>query len=460
MGQDNAWGRMRESIIDRFEDHDHLTQQRAWFLYMFCFVALAMFIVLTVMLLNFYPQKAIMGAPLIIMVLTVAVAAIVFIRKGQYNASAYSMLAIMVTCVTLGFISKYKGPVIYEGFVSFANFMYITIIFATLFCTRKAVLTVMVWFIAMYLTYFLAIKDILTTEESRSLATSGFADGLIGIVLCSVLSLLIITAMRRANSQLVDSVTEVREASLKLTEISRIIGTSSLNMANGASEQAASMEETSAMLNEISENSRNNTNIVTDSRKLMHDTTRIVTTTNSSLKGLRSAMDEVNEASVKTARIVQTIDSIAFQTNLLALNAAVEAARAGEAGAGFAVVADEVRSLARKSAEASKNTQDIISNNIQNIKKSTELAISADDAFTMFIKVAEQLANHLKVIGDSSEDQSRGIAEIERAVENINTVIQSNASVAAETMTVTSELSAMSDDIETFVHKLDQLVKS
>ena len=460
MSKDNAWGRMRKSIMSRFEDQDHLTQQRAWFLYMFCFVAFVMFIVLTGILLALAPDKAKVAAPLILTILAVAVAGIVLIRYGRYNAAAYSMLITIAACDTLGFLSKYKGPVIYEGFVSYANFVYIAIIFTTLFCSRKAVLAVMIWFIALYFTYFFAIKGLLITDESRSLAVSGFADGIIGIVLCSVISLLIITAMRRANTQLVDSVAEVRDASIKLTEISGIIDTSSQNLANGASDQAASMEETHAMLKEIAENTRNNTETVTSARKLMQDTTSIVTTTNSSLKSLRSTMDEVNEASVKIANIVQTIDSIAFQTNLLALNAAVEAARAGEAGAGFAVVADEVRSLARKSAEASKSTQDIISSSIKNIKKSAELAISSDEAFVTFMKVIAQLAEHLKIIGESSDDQYRGIAQIEKAVETMNTVIQSNAASATETTTVSSELSAMSDDIEAFVQKLDQLVKA
>ncbi len=91
----------------------------------------------------------------------------------------------------------------------------------------------------------------------------------------------------------------------------------------------------------------------------------------------------------------------------------VEAARAGEAGVGFAVVADEVRNLARKSAEASKNTQDIIDSSIQNIRESTELAIRSDEGFAMFVQVTDQLADHLKAIGESSEDQYLGVAEIE-----------------------------------------------
>jgi methyl-accepting chemotaxis protein len=459
MATDNAWGRMRESIIHRFEDQDNLTQQQAWFLYIFCFSAIFMFIILFFFLLSIDIEKFKKAIVPIIVIETLAITAIFLIRAGKYKTAAYSMLVIQILTSSAGFLIKYNGPVIYEGFVSYIHFIYITIVFATLFCERKAIIMTTVWYLGVLFTYFLAIKD-KVNNEALSLVVSSLADGLIGIVLCSVLSLLIITAMRRANSQLVDSVTEVREASIKLTEISGIIDASSQNLASGASEQAASMEETSAMLKEISEKIRNNTETVTDARRLMQDTTKITSTTNSSLKSLRSAMDEVNEASIKTARIVQTIDSIAFQTNLLALNAAVEAARAGEAGAGFAVVADEVRSLARKSAEASKNTQEIISNSLQNIKKSAELAISSDEAFTTFVKVSEQLANHLKIIGESSEDQSRGIAEIERAVENMNTVIQANASSAEETTAVSSELTAMSDDIETFVHKLDQLVKS
>ncbi len=171
-------------------------------------------------------------------------------------------------------------------------------------------------------------------------------------------------------------------------------------------------------------------------------------------------MNEVNEASIKTGRIIQTIDSIAFQTNLLALNAAVEAARAGEAGVGFAVVADEVRNLAQKTAEASKNTQQIINNSIDNIGKSTQYAVSSDEAFTTVMKISEQLAGQLKLIGESSQEQNQGILEIERAVDSINGVIQSNAASAEETAAVSSELTTMSEQIGNFVQNLDRLVKT
>jgi methyl-accepting chemotaxis protein len=286
-----------------------------------------------------------------------------------------------------------------------------------------------------------------------------YLDSAICMIFVTIMGILVNTAMRRANTKLVESVSDVRESSIKLTELSGVIDSSSTNLANGASTQAAAMEETASMLKEISEKTRHNTDTVLDAQKLMAETTQIVSNTNESLKGLRQSMDEVNEASIKTARIVQTIDGIAFQTNLLALNAAVEAARAGETGAGFAVVADEVRNLARKSAEASKNTQEIIGSNIQNIKKSAQLAVNSDEAFSTLMKVTEKLVDHLKIITESSQDQSQGIAEIEKAIDNMNTIIQSNAANAEESAAVSSELATMSDNIEAFVNKLDKMVK-
>jgi hypothetical protein len=459
MAADNVWGRVRESIINRFADQDHLTQQRAWFLYIFCFSAIFMFTFLAFFLFAIDPEKGRKAIIIISFMLGLAVACIICIRMGKYKIAANSTNIVMSLACSIGFVIKFKSPIIYEGFVSYVHFIYLCITFATLFCERKNILITAGWFIGVYITYFFAVKGQIGVEAT-SLVRSSFADGLIGIILTTILCLLLITAMHRANTQLVESVADVREASSKITEISRTIDASSQSMASGASEQAASMEETSAMLKEISEKTRKNSAAVQDARKLMLDTSRIINETDASLKDLRTAMDEVNEASVQTVRIVKTIDSIAFQTNLLALNAAVEAARAGEAGSGFAVVADEVRNLAIKSAEASKNTQDIISSSIQNIKKGTELAIRSDEAFAMFVGVAEQLTSHLKAIDESSEDQSRGIIEIGGAVDNMNMVIQSNAASAEETAAVSAELSAMSEDIEAFVHKLDQLIKS
>lgn len=461
MGNGNTWVRLRESFMRRYEEQDHYTQQRAWFLTitMSCMVCIFLAAIVA-MFLMLSREKIMGGAGPAIFCAIIYSTSLFLVRSGRYNAAANLLLFINTLAVCAGMYLVSKTDVPYDGFLTYIPYMFGTLAFGTLFNDRKYLVSSGVTFIIALSVYFNAIKDMVSPPELLTPLTLGYYGEILCVILVIIIGVLVNTAMRKANSKLVDSVANVREASEKLTEISEAIDTSSRNMAEGASEQAASMEETSSMLKEISQKTRINAEAASEAQKLMHEANRIIATTDTSLKGLRSAMDEVNGASIKTARIVATIDAIAFQTNLLALNAAVEAARAGESGAGFAVVADEVRSLARKSAEASKNTQDIISSSIQHIRKSAELAVSADEAFAAFVKTAEELAHHLKDINESSADQTHGIAEIERAVENMNDVIQTNAASAEESAAVSAELTTMSDHIAEFIRKLDRLTKS
>ena len=454
----NVFGRLRESIIRHFEDQDHLTQQRVWFMFVYLAASFVLYLGLTIFnLLSASSEQA--NSVLLGVASLVCLVGIFVLRMGKYRFIANAMQIYLLLAVGAGLYASIKTHSPIEGYTASSYFFFIGIAYAVLFCERKMIVLTMIWITLTESVYFIVIKPGLG-PDMLNIVTRSFINMMICMVATTILSYLTITAMRRANSQLVDSVGEVREASLKLAEISGVIDTSNQNMAEGASEQAASMEETSAMLKKISEKTEKNANTVSGARKLMQDTTKIITTTETSLKGLRLAMDDVNDASIQTGRIVKTIDAIAFQTNLLALNAAVEAARAGEAGAGFAIVADEVRSLAHKSAEAAKNTQEIISSSIRNIEKSTEFAVSSNEAFAAFIKTAEQLVRYLKDIDESSVDQARGVAEIERTVSNVNAVIQTNAANAEESAAVAAELTAMSDSITTFVQKLDRLVKS
>jgi methyl-accepting chemotaxis protein len=139
-------------------------------------------------------------------------------------------------------------------------------------------------------------------------------------------------------------------ASEEVTSAAGRISGVSQSLAQGSSEQAASLEETSASLEEMASMTRTNADNARQADALMGEATRVVDAANTSMTQLTTSMQEVSAASQETAKIIKTIDEIAFQTNLLALNAAVEAARAGEAGAGFAVVADEVRALAMRAA--------------------------------------------------------------------------------------------------------------
>jgi len=455
----NIFTGMREAIINRYADHSYLAQQQAWYLFVVGILVVIMQIVTCIALISASGAEAWINFAGSIMTLIVAIFALFLILGKKYKIAAPLALMIMVVNMTIVFAATFLyGKNLYQGFTTNTYGVFPLIVFGALFCKRKVVFMTAAWFTAVFIIYFIMAQDKVSKEMIDAMQVT-LPESLINMVIVAVFSFLIMTVMARTTSNLVDSVSSVREASAKLIQIADVIDTSSKELSSGTCGQAAAMEETSASLKEITEKTRRDTEIVVGSQKLMDQTSETVRITNNALKELRQSMDEVNEASIKTARIIKTIDEIAFQTNLLALNAAVEAARAGEAGAGFAVVADEVRNLARKSAEASKNTQEIIGGSIEHIKKSVALAISSDEAFSTFTKASVELSQSLKVITEHSQEESQAIAGIERAVEDMNQVIQHNAFQAQETADISAELSAMSNDIEKFVARLDKLMK-
>ncbi len=454
MKADNFYARGRAHIFNLYQGNDHLTQQRAWYLYLFYLFLVTMEgVLMPIWGLVLVNMNALMAA--IILVVAGAIG-IFFVRSGKYTIAANLIVITCIGCISLASRNAIPGPI---GF-STSNYYAPIILMATLFCDRKMIIFIAVWLGGIATFYKMTRLFVNGNPAEYVFYNVAYTNVLIGIFMTTVLSLLILTAMRRANANLVASVSDVRDSSTKLTEIAGVITTSSQDLSTGASAQAAAMEETSSSLKEIFQRAKENTKTVMDAQKLMQQTAEMIRKTSESMKTLRGTMDEVNQASVQTARVVQTIDGIAFQTNLLALNAAIEAARAGEMGAGFAVVADEVRNLALKSTEASKTTQDIIGKNLENIRKSTDLTVSSDETFASFEQRAEKLSEYLKIVTESSQEQSQGIAEIEKAIENMNEVIQNNAASAEETAAVVGELSGMSHKIESFVRKLDQLVKT
>src|SRR5207344_2800536 len=159
------------------------------------------------------------------------------------------------------------------------------------------------------------------------------------------------------------------------------VSAASQNLSSGASEQAASVEETSASLEEISSMIRSTAENAEKAKTLAGEAHAVAQAGSRTMVEMTQAMAAIDTSSAEVAKIVKNIDEIAFQTNLLALNAAVEAARAGEAGAGFAVVADEVRNLALRSAEAARNTSDLIEKTIKAVKNGNEMTTSTQEAF-------------------------------------------------------------------------------
>ena len=212
-------------------------------------------------------------------------------------------------------------------------------------------------------------------------------------------------------------------------------------LARGSTEQASSSEELSASIQEIGQKVGETTEHVTKVTEYLNTTSKDVEDGNEQMKKLLKAMDEISASSGEIGKIITVIDNIAFQTNILALNAAVEAARAGDAGKGFAVVADEVRSLAGKSAEAAKQTADLIETTIGKIKGGKELADGTAKTLGEVTERFEELNETVGRINEAAVSQSTAISQVTQGVEQISTVIQTNSATAEESAAASEELS-------------------
>lgn len=249
------------------------------------------------------------------------------------------------------------------------------------------------------------------------------------------------------------------EAAQHTASASMQVSSTSQQLAEGASEQAASLEETSSSLEEMASMTRQNAENVHQANNLMNETARVVAEAKDAMDGLTRAMTEISKASEQTAKIIRTIDEIAFQTNLLALNAAVEAARAGEAGAGFAVVADEVRNLAQRAAEAARNTASLIEETLKKVKDGSSMVGITSDAFERVAQGTAKIGELLGEIAAASQEQALGIEQINVAVAQMDKAVQKNAANAEQSAAAAQELQAQAQLLRRLVEELLTLVE-
>ncbi len=235
------------------------------------------------------------------------------------------------------------------------------------------------------------------------------------------------------------------------------IGSSSRELAEGASDQAAAIEETSSSIEEMSSMTRQNADNADQANHLMHNTNDVVVSSTECMNRLTATMGEISTASQETQKIIKTIDEIAFQTNLPALNAAVEAARAGEAGAGFAVVADEVRNLAMRAAEAAKNTAGLIEGTVNKIKEGAELVEKTNEEFSQVSSSSGKMGELIGEIAAASREQAQGIEQISKAISGMDKVVQQNAGNAEESASSAEELKVQAANMRDFVAELAAL---
>jgi methyl-accepting chemotaxis protein/methyl-accepting chemotaxis protein-1 (serine sensor receptor) len=301
------------------------------------------------------------------------------------------------------------------------------------------------------------VDDVSSQASASATQTKWLATvlGLISTVCVVAFAMLFTRAMSR---DLVGTVTAMRGGAEQVIGAAGQVAASAQSLSHGATEQAASLEETSASMEEMASMTRRNAENATRAAGLVTSMARQVTESNAALEGMVGSMAAITESSNKVARIIKTIDEIAFQTNILALNAAVEAARAGEAGMGFAVVADEVRSLAQRSAQAAKDTAALIE---ESIGRSQEGAGKVHEVATAIGAITGSVATVKRIVDEvreASQQQTQGIDQVAQAIAQMEKVTQTTAATAEESAAASVELNAQAEAAIGAVGHLEALV--
>jgi methyl-accepting chemotaxis protein len=289
-------------------------------------------------------------------------------------------------------------------------------------------------------------------RHNRLLSYSG-----IGVTFAMV-AVVIWFIARRLNKSLDAISLNLNSGAEQVVSAASQVSSASQTLAEGSSEQAASIEETSASLEEMSSMTKRNSENSQKANDLAKQARIAADKGVGDMQAMSAAMEAIKVSSDDIAKIIKTIDEIAFQTNILALNAAVEAARAGEAGMGFAVVADEVRNLAQRSAQAAKETAAKIEGAIGKTAQGVQISGKVAEALNEIVTKARQVDELAAEVASASREQTQGITQINTAVSQMDKVIQSNAANAEECAAASQELNAQAETMKKSVVKLLQLV--
>jgi methyl-accepting chemotaxis protein len=277
----------------------------------------------------------------------------------------------------------------------------------------------------------------------KHMALLSFVTFLVVIFIVLIATLM---AIIKTISKVVDSINILKSSTLDVKKSSDGLSSSSGILSEMANDQAASIEEISATLEESTSQITSNTLHTDEASHLSEESNKLAIEGHKDIKGLLESMERIGESSDKISNIIKAIDEIAFQTNLLALNAAVEAARAGEHGLGFAVVAEEVRALAGKSAEAAKETSNIIEESQKEVVTGRDVASKTNESFSKILEKIEKTNNLIKDIAVASRDQNEGIKQINDAILTVDKSTQKVAMSSEDFKLSASQLESISQE--------------
>jgi len=295
-------------------------------------------------------------------------------------------------------------------------------------------------------------------EASHDLATAS-ATMIIGLIAAMVIGIVMaFLIIRSITLPIISAIRTIQDANNQVVSASNQIASSATNLAEGATRQASSVEEVSATIEESTALNTQNSDNAMQASKLARGANDAAEQGNVKVQDLMSSMTNITEASEKIAKIIKTIDEIAFQTNLLALNAAVEAARAGEHGLGFAVVADEVKNLAQRSADAAKETATIIQQAIDQIKHGNQIAQDTNESFSSILDQAKKTADIINEIAVSIKEQAEGMNQIATAITDVDEITQQNAAVSEEAAAASEEMNAQAIAMMESVEEVAKMV--
>ncbi|MDR1664968.1 MAG: methyl-accepting chemotaxis protein [Clostridiales bacterium] len=253
------------------------------------------------------------------------------------------------------------------------------------------------------------------------------------------------------SSTLNKTMAEISSASEQVLAGAKQISVSSMTLAEGASEQASAVQELTASMESINEQTQKNATDADEANVLSVESNTNAQNGSSEMTNMLTAMDAIKDSSASISKVIKAISDIAFQTNLLALNASVEAARAGEHGKGFAVVADEVRSLASKSQESANDTATLIENSNTRVNDGTKIAQGTANALRAIVEDVAKISVIIKTIADSSRSQAEAIGQVSIGLNQISQVVQNNSSTSEESAAAAQELSSQAELLQQMV---------